>query len=92
MARGPKKHLKRLNAPKNWMLDKLTGRFVRSCLCVVGVPRCAARGPSGSWGRHAGAMRALFYFIGVAVPLVASLCLLASRGPNPCLPLAFPVV
>ncbi len=29
MARGPKKHLKRLNAPKNWMLDKLTGRFVR---------------------------------------------------------------
>jgi len=27
MARGPKKHLKRLNAPKHWMLDKLTGRF-----------------------------------------------------------------
>ena len=23
--RGPKKHLKRLNAPSNWMLDKLTG-------------------------------------------------------------------
>lgn len=23
--RGPKKHLKRLNAPKHWMLDKLTG-------------------------------------------------------------------
>jgi len=25
MVRGPKKHLKRLNAPSNWMLDKLTG-------------------------------------------------------------------
>jgi small subunit ribosomal protein S4e len=27
MARGPKKHLKRLNAPKKWMLDKLSGKF-----------------------------------------------------------------
>lgn len=27
MPRGPKKHLKRLNAPKNWMLDKLGGVF-----------------------------------------------------------------
>ncbi|KAJ8931086.1 hypothetical protein NQ314_016050 [Rhamnusium bicolor] len=27
MARGPKKHLKRLNAPKAWMLDKLGGVF-----------------------------------------------------------------
>jgi len=27
MARGPKKHLKRLNAPKSWMLDKLGGIF-----------------------------------------------------------------
>lgn len=27
MARGPKKHLKRLNAPRHWMLDKLTGRY-----------------------------------------------------------------
>lgn len=25
MGRGPKKHLKRLNAPKHWMLDKLVG-------------------------------------------------------------------
>ena len=25
--RGPKKHLKRLNAPKHWMLDKLGGVF-----------------------------------------------------------------
>ncbi|RKP19210.1 40S ribosomal protein S4-A [Rozella allomycis CSF55] len=25
MTRGPKKHLKRLNAPKHWMLDKLSG-------------------------------------------------------------------
>ena len=29
MARGIKKHLKRLNAPKHWMLDKLGGVFVR---------------------------------------------------------------
>nr|CAD7410986.1 unnamed protein product [Timema cristinae] len=27
MARGPKKHLKRLNAPKAWMLDKLGGVY-----------------------------------------------------------------
>jgi small subunit ribosomal protein S4e len=27
MARGPKKHMKRLNAPKHWMLDKLGGVF-----------------------------------------------------------------
>merc|ERR1711872_980164 len=27
MARGMKKHLKRLNAPKHWMLDKLSGVF-----------------------------------------------------------------
>jgi len=27
MARGPKKHLKRLAAPKHWMLDKLSGTF-----------------------------------------------------------------
>ena len=25
---GPKKHLKRLNAPKHWILDKLSGIFV----------------------------------------------------------------
>jgi len=27
MVRGPKKHLKRLHAPRTWMLDKLTGVF-----------------------------------------------------------------
>jgi len=27
MARGPKKHLKRLNAPRHWMLDKMGGVF-----------------------------------------------------------------
>jgi len=27
MARGPKKHLKRLAAPKHWMLDKLVGKW-----------------------------------------------------------------
>ncbi|GAB5586505.1 40S ribosomal protein S4 [Umbelopsis nana] len=26
-ARGPKKHMKRLNAPKHWMLDKLLGTY-----------------------------------------------------------------
>nr|ALS05281.1 40S ribosomal protein S4 [Pseudodiaptomus poplesia] len=32
MPRGPKKHLKRLNAPKSWMLDKLGGVFsVKPC-------------------------------------------------------------
>jgi len=45
MARGPKKHLKRLNAPKHWMLDKLTGVYaprpstgphkLRECLPLV---------------------------------------------------------
>jgi len=27
MGRGPKKHLKRLNAPRHWMLDKMTGKW-----------------------------------------------------------------
>ena len=27
MARGPKKHLKRIAAPKSWMLDKLGGIY-----------------------------------------------------------------
>jgi len=45
MARGPKKHLKRLNAPKHWMLDKLLGSYApkpspgphkqRECLPLV---------------------------------------------------------
>uniref|UniRef100_UPI00359018BC small ribosomal subunit protein eS4, Y n=1 Tax=Myxine glutinosa TaxID=7769 RepID=UPI00359018BC len=45
MARGPKKHLKRLAAPKHWMLDKLTGVFaprpstgphkLRECLPLI---------------------------------------------------------
>jgi len=33
MARGPKKHLKRLAAPKNWMLDKLGGVFAPRPRC-----------------------------------------------------------
>eukprot|EP00794_Sanderia_malayensis_P021359 gene21359-23436_t len=43
--RGPKKHLKRLNAPKHWMLDKLSGNFaprpsagphkLRECLPLI---------------------------------------------------------
>jgi small subunit ribosomal protein S4e len=49
MVRGPKKHLKRLNAPKHWMLDKLGGIFaprpstgphkMRECLPLVLVLR-----------------------------------------------------
>jgi len=45
MARGPRKHLKRLNAPKHWMLDKLLGSYApkpspgphkqRECLPLV---------------------------------------------------------
>jgi ribosomal protein S4E len=45
MARGPKKHLKRLNAPKHWMLDKLGGAWaprpntgphkLRACLPII---------------------------------------------------------
>jgi len=45
MARGPKKHLKRLNCPKKWMLDKLSGIFaprpstgphkLRECLPLI---------------------------------------------------------
>jgi len=45
MARGPRKHLKRLAAPKHWMLDKLTGTYaprpsqgphkLRECLPLV---------------------------------------------------------
>ncbi|KAG5598457.1 hypothetical protein H5410_029827 [Solanum commersonii] len=49
MARGLKKHLKRLNAPKHWMLDKLGGAFApkpssgphksRECLPLVIIMR-----------------------------------------------------
>jgi small subunit ribosomal protein S4e len=45
MARGPKKHLKRLNAPRHWMLDKMSGVFaprpstgphkMRECLPII---------------------------------------------------------
>lgn len=45
MARGPKKHLKRLNAPRHWMLDKLSGVYaprpsagphkLRECLPLI---------------------------------------------------------
>ncbi|XP_065175352.1 small ribosomal subunit protein eS4-like [Sycon ciliatum] len=45
MGRGPKKHLKRANAPKHWMLDKLSGSFapkpsagphkMRECLPLI---------------------------------------------------------
>jgi len=33
MVRGPKKHLKRVNAPKHWMLDKLGGVFAPRPSC-----------------------------------------------------------
>ncbi len=31
--RGPKKHLKRLNAPKHWMLDKMGGIYAPKPSC-----------------------------------------------------------
>ncbi|KAJ9441244.1 40S ribosomal protein S4 [Diplonema papillatum] len=31
MARGPKKHMKRLAAPKHWMMDKLQGVYAPKC-------------------------------------------------------------
>jgi small subunit ribosomal protein S4e len=33
MARGPKRHLKRLAAPRHWMLDKLGGVFAPRPSC-----------------------------------------------------------
>jgi len=33
MARGPKKHLKRIRTPKSWMLDKLTGVYAPRPSC-----------------------------------------------------------
>ncbi len=35
MARGPKKHLKRLAAPRSWMLDKLGGTWVSLANCEL---------------------------------------------------------
>ena len=45
MARGPKKHMKRLNAPRHWMLDKMGGMWaprpstgphkLRECLPII---------------------------------------------------------
>eukprot|EP01089_Gocevia_fonbrunei_P006395 TRINITY_DN1705_c0_g1_i2.p1 TRINITY_DN1705_c0_g1~~TRINITY_DN1705_c0_g1_i2.p1 ORF type:complete len:267 (-),score=51.07 TRINITY_DN1705_c0_g1_i2:99-899(-) len=45
MPRGPKKHLKRLNAPSHWMLDKMSGTYaprpnagphkLRECLPII---------------------------------------------------------
>ena len=44
MARGPKKHMKRLKAPKHWMLDKLTGIFApRPSTGPHKMTRCASR-------------------------------------------------
>merc|ERR1712167_552825 len=49
MARGPKRHMKRLNAPKHWMLDKMGGTWaprpstgphkLRECLPLILVLR-----------------------------------------------------
>lgn len=50
-ARGPKKHLKRLAAPSSWMLDKLSGTYVRSLLGLVFLSwyHVFAGSPSFSW-------------------------------------------
>lgn len=41
MVRGPKKHMKRLNAPKHWMLDKLGGIFVSRNGLMRGATACS---------------------------------------------------
>lgn len=41
-ARGLKKHLKRLNAPKHWMLDKLGGAFVSKNFRLCPISRFAS--------------------------------------------------
>lgn len=50
---GPKKHLKRLNAPKHWMLDKLSGIFVSRS--ELGAARRASMGTIAAGGTAAGA-------------------------------------
>ena len=42
MVRGPKKHLKRLNAPRHWMLDKLGGVFAPKPAPGALLPACSA--------------------------------------------------
>eukprot|EP00955_Chlamydomonas_euryale_P119150 366575-Chlamydomonas_euryale.AAC.8 len=44
----PKKHLKRLNAPSHWMLDKLSGIFVSYRAPMAGLHAAAGR-MNGSW-------------------------------------------
>ncbi len=47
-ARGPKKHLKRVAAPKHWMLDKLTGVFVSTVTAqLCGLGSASDRKPGG---------------------------------------------
>jgi hypothetical protein len=41
MARGPKKHLKRLSAPHHWMLDKIAGKYVCVPLALLAAARLA---------------------------------------------------
>ena len=50
MVRGPKKHMKRLNAPRHWMLDKLGGVFAPkpaagAFFCLRGYTGAAYRSP-----------------------------------------------
>ena len=44
-ARGLKKHLKRLNAPKHWLLDKLGGAFVSKQYFLALVPTIFCTSP-----------------------------------------------
>jgi len=57
MARGLKRHLKRLNAPKHWMLDKLGGVFAPK----PSPGACRAKGfaRAGRWATRAPRERAM---------------------------------
>ena len=61
MARGPKHHLKRVNAPKHWMLGKMDGIWVSEDLCafafglfvaLIGASSPPRQAPRSSSGPH----------------------------------------
>jgi hypothetical protein len=53
MVRGPKKHMKRLNAPSHWMLDKLGGIFVSHWVAGAGAQQALGAQQAGGRARRA---------------------------------------